>query len=70
MEGVDQVHTAGQDGLGTHSQTLRHPVFFLVSCPGTHTGAAMGGPGVKLKIPDLAACLWLFTQFPLICVNR
>ena len=35
----------------------------------SNTGAAMGGPGVKLKNPDWATCLQLFTQFQLICSN-
>lgn len=69
MEWVVQVHTAGPDGLGTHIQTLRHPVLFLVSCPGTHTRVALGRLGAKLKNPDSATCLWLFTQFQLICGN-
>lgn len=69
VEWVVQVHTAGPDGLGTHIQTLRHPDLFLVSCPGTHTRVASGRLGAKLKNPDSAACLRLFTQFQLICGN-
>lgn len=68
VEWVVQVHTAGPDGLGTH--ILRHPVLFLVSCPGTHTRVALGRLGAKLKNPDSATCLWLFTEFQLICGNR